>query len=169
MEDDIVRHAFATHSATLYRYATRMTGDPDLAEDLVQETFIRFSKESGVANQKAWLFRVISNLAVNAQKSIGRRLGLLRLGAHRQPLADSAPLPDEEYEREELRSLVREALDRLSDRDRTLLLMREEGFTHAEIAEAIGSTTKAVGTLLTRALLKSAKHLEEVQEAMTCE
>ena len=47
--------------------------------------------------------------------------------------------------------------------------MREEGFTHAEIAEAIGSTTKSVGTLLTRALLKSAKHLEEVQEAMTCE
>ena len=68
-----------------------------------------------------------------------------------------------------IRSLVREALDRLSGRDRTLLLMREEGFTHAEIAEAIGSTTKSVGTLLTRALLKSAKHLEEVQEAMTCE
>ena len=169
MEDNIVRQAFAAHCATLHRYATRMTGDPDLAEDLVQDTFIRFSKEPDVVNEKAWLFRVISNLTVNSQKSIGRRLGLLRLRAHRQPLADSPALPDEEYEREELRSLVREALERLSDRDRTLLLMREEGFTHAEIAEAIGSTTESVGTLLARALLKSAKHLGEVQEAMTCE
>ena len=169
MEDNIVRHAFAAHSASLHRYASRITGDPDLAEDLVQDTFIRFSKEPDVVNQKAWLFRVISNLSLNAQQSISRRLRLLRLGAHRQPVADPVARPDEEYEKEELRSLVREALDRLSDRDRTLLLMREEGFTHAEIAEAIGSTTKSVGTFLARALLKVAKHLDEVQEAMACE
>ncbi|MFQ5549906.1 MAG: RNA polymerase sigma factor [Gemmatimonadales bacterium] len=168
MEDATVRQAFAAHSASLYRYATRMTGDPDLAEDLVQETFVRYAGErSDVHNERAWLFRVISNLTITKQRSLGRRLKLLRSAAHRQPLGDPVAMPDERYEKAELRSLVREALGRLSERDRTLLLMREEGFTHTEIANAINSTTKSVGTLLARALRKVATHLEEVQEALT--
>ena len=43
-------------------------------------------------------------------------------------------------------------LDALSERDRAILLMREEGFKHREIAEAVGTTTKSVGTLIARAL-----------------
>lgn len=168
MEDSIVTRAFAAHSASLHRFATRMTGDPDLAEDLVQDTFVRYSRcGNAVENERAWLFRVVSNLAISAHRSGSRRLKILWGAAYRLPMGDPAETPDEKYEREELRSLVREALDRLSDRDRTLLLMREEGFTHAEIADAIDSTTKSVGTLLARALNKVAAHLEEVREVLT--
>jgi RNA polymerase sigma-70 factor (ECF subfamily) len=51
---------------------------------------------------------------------------------------------------------VHAALSQLPARDRTILLMREEGFTHAEIATAVGTTPKSVGTLVARALAKLA-------------
>jgi DNA-directed RNA polymerase specialized sigma24 family protein len=54
---------------------------------------------------------------------------------------------------------VRRALAALSERDRTALLMREEGFSHEEIAAAVGTTTKSVGTVVARALRKLAAEL----------
>jgi RNA polymerase sigma-70 factor (ECF subfamily) len=167
MNNTIVTKAFAMHSASLHRFATRMTGDPDLAEDLVQETFVRYSAQEGeIDSEKAWLFRVISNLALGAHNTSKRRFKLLRGGKDRQPIGDPALTPEELYEKTEIRDVVRGALDRLSERDQTLLLMREEGFSHAEIADAIDSTTKSVGTLLARALLKVATHLEDVKEEL---
>ena len=48
--------------------------------------------------------------------------------------------------------------------ERIALLMREEGFVHREIAEAIGTTTGSVGTLLARAIAKAAARLEPLRE-----
>jgi RNA polymerase sigma-70 factor (ECF subfamily) len=167
MDDRLVRWAFETHAPSLHRFATRLTGDPDLAEDLVQEAFIRIADANGIDNEKAWLFRVVSNLAINANRSAGRRRGLLRLLGHRQPVGEPVVDPDEAYEKKEIRLLVHQALQQMPERDRVLLLMRVEGFTQAEIADAIDSTTKSVGTLIARALIRVRVHLEEVQEALT--
>ena len=167
MDDRLVRWAFEAHAPSLQRYATRLTGDPDLAEDLVQEAFIRIADATGVENEKAWLFQVVSNLASNANRSAGRRRGLLRLMGHRQPMGDPVTVPDEAYEKKEIRLLVHRALQEIPERDRVLLLMREEGFSQAEIADAIDSTTKSVGTLIARALIRVRVHLEDVQEALT--
>ena len=60
--------------------------------------------------------------------------------------------PQEDLERSERIEQVRLALDRLSDRDRQMLLMREEGFRYAEIAEAVGVRPTSVGALVARAL-----------------
>ena len=54
---------------------------------------------------------------------------------------------------------MREALAKLSEKERTTLLMREEGFSHQEIAAAVGTTTKSVGTLIARSLDKLANVL----------
>jgi len=54
---------------------------------------------------------------------------------------------------------VRAALDALTEKERTVLLMREEGFAHREIAEAVGTTTGSVGTMIARALDKLAERL----------
>jgi DNA-directed RNA polymerase specialized sigma24 family protein len=51
-------------------------------------------------------------------------------------------------------------LNQLEPRDRAVLLMREEGFAHREIADAVGTTTKSVGTMIARALEKLSRHLE---------
>jgi DNA-directed RNA polymerase specialized sigma24 family protein len=47
----------------------------------------------------------------------------------------------------------------LGEKERTVLLMREEGFSHREIADAVGTTTGSVGTMIVRALDKLAAEL----------
>jgi DNA-directed RNA polymerase specialized sigma24 family protein len=61
---------------------------------------------------------------------------------------------------------VRAALDRLSWKERTVLLMREEGFAHHEIAGAVGTTTGSVGTMLARALKKLSVELSPTTESL---
>ncbi len=57
------------HMAALYNFALRMTGDPDDAKDLVQETYMKayrfFDKYAQGTNAKAWLFRIMKNSYIN--------------------------------------------------------------------------------------------------------
>lgn len=152
---------FAEHRDAVCRYLTRFTGDADLAEDLVQETFWRLARRPfGVPNHvKGWLFRVATNLAKDARKNSRRRGELALVASAESPsvvVADAAEL----VERAEVRRRVRAALNGLSHKERTALLLREEGFAHREIAAAVGTTTGSVGTLVARALAKLAERLE---------
>jgi RNA polymerase sigma factor (sigma-70 family) len=152
---------FVEHRDAVCRYLTRYTGDADLAEDLVQETFWRLARRPfGVPNHvKGWLFRVATNLAKDARKTARRRGELARLARAESPTAAPAD-PGELLERAEVRRHVRAALEGLSHKERTALLLREEGFAHREIAAAVGTTTGSVGTLVARALAKVARRLE---------
>lgn len=144
-----------THES-LFRFVARMTQDPDYAMDIVQETFVRLARrwpEEGPPS-RARVFQLARSLTRSGLRRRSRRSRLLRGGVHRVPVASPETPPDREAERAETRSRVRSALAELSDKERTLLLMREEGFTHREIAEAIGTTTGSVGTMVARALAK---------------
>jgi RNA polymerase sigma factor (sigma-70 family) len=79
--------------------------------------------------------------------------------------ADPPPAPDSGIRRSVARRAVSEAFAALSEKERTALLMREEGYAHREIAEALGTTTGTIGTLMARALRKAAARLanEEAQ------
>lgn len=79
--------------------------------------------------------------------------------------ADPPPAPDSGVNRSMARTRVIEAFEALSEKERTALLMREEGYAHREIAEALGTTTGTIGTLMARALRKAAARLgtEEAQ------
>jgi RNA polymerase sigma-70 factor (ECF subfamily) len=152
---------FAAHHAALRRYVARFAGDPDLAEDVVQETFIRLAQHppTDPTGIRGWLFTVATNLARDALKIRGRRQRLLADRGNWDDQVDPASDPAEALEREEARERVRRALSELSEKERILLLMREEGFKHREIAEAVGTTTASVGTLIARALVKLAGRL----------
>jgi RNA polymerase sigma factor (sigma-70 family) len=153
---------FARHQAELCRYAARFTGDRDLAEDVVQDTFVRLAERPprDGTHLRAWLFRVATTVAIDAQRSEQRRLRLVREEPSRSPMGAPPADPQQEAERDELRGRVRAALAELSERERSILLMREEGFAHHEIAAAVGTTTGSVGTMLARALEKLARHLD---------
>ena len=140
----------------------RFTGDTDLADDVVQETFIRLHERPPHDRTalRGWLFTVATNIARDALKVSRRRIRLLRSASARLPHGDPPPDPATHAEREDVRRRVRAALDELNDKERTILLMREEGFAHREIAEAVGTTTKSVGTMIARALDKMARRLE---------
>lgn len=138
----------------LYRYLLRLTADPDLAEDLAQEAFVRLlDHDLPEAEIRPWIFAVATNLVRDSARTRARRRRLLEA---RGDSPTGGPPADERVERAERIESVRAALARLSERDRTMLLLREEGFKYAEIAEVIGVVPGSVGTLVARALRRFA-------------
>jgi RNA polymerase sigma-70 factor (ECF subfamily) len=152
---------FREHHRALLRYLVRLTGDEDQAADALQESFARLLRTpQRVEQPRAWLYRVATNVVREQARSRRVRLRILAAAPARAPLADDAPGPAEDAAARERRRVVREALQRLSWKERTILLMREEGFKHREIAAAVGTTTGSVGTMIARALEKLAGELD---------
>jgi RNA polymerase sigma-70 factor (ECF subfamily) len=135
----------------LFRYLQRLTGDPDQADDLAQEAFTRLLRQPLPEREaKPWLFTVATNLVRDDARKKSRRERLLTVHGPVLPSPEAAA--DEVLERNERIEEVRRALAGLRPRDRQLLLMREEGFTYEEMAQAVGVAPSSVGTLLARAL-----------------
>lgn len=155
-----VESIFDEHYDGLVRYLDRLTGDPDLAADVAQECFIRMVERRPDDHQlRGWLFRVATNLVRDTSRVSRRRLELLQESAELFEGGGMAPDPERALELKETQQVVRTALEALNLRDRTLLLMREEGFSHREMAVAVGTTTKSVGSMIARALKKLAQEL----------
>lgn len=144
--DDLFQRLYPS----LFRYLHRLTGDADVAEDIAQEAFVRLLKQPlPEAEVRPWLFTVAMNLVRDRARRAERRLRLLSTAP---PLQTPTMRPDDQTEKNERIETVRAALDQLSERDRQLLLMREEGFKYEEIAGVIGVAPASVGTLIARAL-----------------
>ena len=151
---------FSEHYQALFRYLVRFTGDADLAADAAQEAFVRLLKRPPPEGAtRAWLFTVGINAAREVGRTRSRRRGILERAPERAPIADPLPTPAAELEQRQRRELVQRALATLPERERIMLLMREEGFSHREIAEAAGVAPGSVGTLVARALDRLAKQL----------
>ena len=160
---------FEDHHATLFRYLARLSGDPDLAADAAQEAFVRLIERgdaAGTTAPRAWLFTVGTNLVLEGGRTRARRARLLERAPDRAPIGDAPPDAHARVEGDERRQAVRAALAALSEKERTALLMQQEGFTHREIAGTVGTTTGTVGTLLARALAKLATALPLDREAL---
>ncbi len=135
---------------SLTRYVYRFTGDADAAADIAQDAFLRLLEHELPRDEvRPWIFVVATNLARDGVRKRDRRRRLLIANPERR---EGLTSPQEDLERSERIEQVRLALDRLSDRDRQMLLMREEGFRYAEIAEAVGVRPTSVGALVARAL-----------------
>jgi RNA polymerase sigma factor (sigma-70 family) len=148
---------YAEHHEELFRYLVRLTGDTDAAADAAQETFTRLIEKPPADDRpRAWLFTVATNIVRAWSNSRKRRSELLGGDVERAAISDPPLRPDVAAESNETRRVVRKALDSLSEKERTVLLMREEGFSHREIADAVGTTTGSVGTMIARALDKLA-------------
>jgi RNA polymerase sigma-70 factor (ECF subfamily) len=134
----------AAHRQGVYRYLCRVVGRADTAQDLTQEVFLRVSRasvpETNDAAQRAWIFRITRNLALNHVRDEHRRpepVALVERGS-------SAT--------QELQTAVRQALAALPELDRDVFLLRETvGLSYEEIAEACGMTPAAVRSRLHRA------------------
>lgn len=154
--------AFDSHHEALFRYVHRMVGDPDLAADVAQESFVRLLDHPLPDDEvRRWLFTVATNLVRDDARMRSRRRRLLAQRYERSDLArDPIDEPDVVVTRTEQVAAVRAALKQLPERDQRMLLMREEGFRYAEIAEAVGVAPGSVGTLLARALQRFADALD---------
>ena len=144
----------------LVRYLYRKVWDADRARDLAQEAFAR-SLDRDPDDPRSWVFTVATNLARDeARTEIRRRRHLTLVKVERE----TEPRPADALgalERKEAADRARAALDRLSERDREVLLLWDAGLGYREIAERTGLSVGAIGTTLSRAR----KRLVESYEA----
>ena len=150
--DDDFSELFNEHFQRLYRYLDRLAGDPELAADIAQETFVRLYERKTVPDAPAaWLVTVAMNLFRNAHSTRQRRRRLLEVVPDAEAFADRSVPPAHSIESREIERRVRRALDGIPERERQLLLLRAEGYSYRDIAEALDLHEGSVGTLLARA------------------
>jgi RNA polymerase sigma-70 factor (ECF subfamily) len=145
------RELFEALHPRLLRVLFRLSGESELAKDLVQEAFVALHRRGSLPDApEAWLVTVALNKLRNERATHSRRMRLL------EPLADSAPAdPPPTLEQAAATAIsrrrVRVALDGLCERDRQLLVLRSEGFRYRDMASVLDIHEASVGTLLARA------------------
>jgi RNA polymerase sigma factor (sigma-70 family) len=150
--DVLFRRAFDERFRVLFRYLNRLTGDPALAADIAQDTFVRLYRRGAMPDDTgAWLVTVANNLWRDERRRVGRRLRLLAQRPPDETLADPPASPDADLLSAEQRRVVRAALDGMPERSRQLLLLRHEGYSYRELANGLGLVESSVGALLLRA------------------
>lgn len=161
---------------SMFRFVSRLLGDPDAAQDVVQQAFVQVirhpKKLLRVECCHNWLLRVARNLGVDhVRKSARQRRVTEELQA--QTLQDAGtptatpqqPAHEAAVEKQELLDLVYREIDRLSPRHRELLLLRvQEKKSYREIAEITGLTATNVGFLLHQAMQTMTQRLRGVGE-----
>jgi RNA polymerase sigma-70 factor, ECF subfamily len=157
---------FDAHFPSVYRYLNRVSGDPELAADVTQETFVKLYQRGSVPDTPgAWLISVALNLFRNAASTRRRRLRLLTPARGESVLADPPPAPDQALEAGDSRKRVRLALDGMPERERSLLLLQAEGYSYREIALALELNEASVGVFLARARRAFREAYEESSDA----
>ena len=161
MDSDAFAGFYERSARSLWAYLARVSGDPALADDLMQESFVRFlcaeramRMEDGEVACRRYLFRIATNLLRDYW---------------RKPRAVSIDqIPEELFaakndgSQADLVAMLAPAMKRMKPRERQLLwLAHAEGYSHREIAEVTGLASASIRLLLFRARYKIARLLRE--------
>ncbi|HHW42845.1 MAG TPA: sigma-70 family RNA polymerase sigma factor [Desulfotomaculum sp.] len=141
---------FQSYYPLVYRRLHYLLGERTAAEDLTQETFLKLYRQPprDKENPGGWLLRVAANLAYNFLRGEERR----RRREENQVREATGVVPLEEIiiRNQEARQ-VHHCLDQLPPRDRLCLLLKNVGYSYAEIAAVLQVDRNAVGAILSRA------------------
>lgn len=138
----------------LFRLALRITLDPPEAEDVVEDTLVktweRRAQLTEVESLEAYCTTMCRNLALDrAEKKSAQNLSLEVVQVD---TADTAALPDERMEQDERLQMVSELFNRLPEKQRTALQLRDiEGHSYQEVADRMGITEADVKVTIHRA------------------
>ena len=162
MDSDAFAGFYERSARPLWAYLARVSGDPALADDLMQESYVRYlaaarpdsiQTEGEVAGRR-YLFRIATNL--------------LRDHWRRPRQASIEEIPEEFFAatassaQSDSQAVLGPALKQMRPRDRQLVwLAYAEGYTHREIAEVTGLASASIRLLLFRARRKVANLLRE--------
>ncbi len=151
------------YSGQVYALLTRFMGQSSSREDMVQEAFLRVirarDRYEPTARFTTWLYRIVFNLAVNetqrarsrTAQSLDNPSGEDFDGGHEAP-DESAPDPSHALERDDAVDAVRVAIASLPENQRmALVLAKYHDMAYLEIGHVLGSSEKAIKSLIHRA------------------
>ncbi len=147
----------------LYRVVLRIVNDPESAEEVCHDAFVRFYQNSpklpDEQQARYWLLRVGKNLAYNISKRRGREQRAYERVYH-EPVGETERA-DEHALREETREHVQRALDKLPRNLRDVIILKEYGdLAYAEIAKTLGISVANVKVRAYRARERLSRYLE---------
>lgn len=156
MTERHVTEAFACYRMPVSRYVQAILRDPDGADDITQETFLRYMQEllqgHTVHNTKAWLFRTAHNMALNRCRDGEKFVQMEESGLsfdQTPSVGGQFPLAEEHSSMD-----LRAALQQLSPREQRCIELRVEGLLYREIAEVLGIRISSVSIYVERAIRK---------------
>ena len=173
-DEDACAELVRTHSGRMLSVARRMLRNEEDAKDAVQQAFLSAFRAlatfNGQSQLSTWLHRIVVNASLMRLRTRSRRPEesieellprFLDDGHHTETWSDLGSNVDELLERKETRARVREAIDRLPESYRTVLILRDiEEVDTARAAELLGVTANAVKIKLHRARQALARLLE---------
>ncbi len=159
---DALAELIHRHQDEALKLAFRLLQRWDLAEDVVQEAFIRVHRGAGgfraEARFRTWFYRILVNLCIDEER---RNVPLMADVDRAYP--DGRDPQMDPLVHGELIAMIRSAIAGLPDRQRTaLVLQRYHGMSHRQIAGITGWTESAVESLIVRALANLRKKLTAV-------
>ncbi|AEF82800.1 RNA polymerase sigma factor [Leadbettera azotonutricia] len=158
------RRLYVTVFPILFRVAYRIAGSEEAAEDLCQEAFSRLHEKKMVFpspdEAKYWLIRVVKNAALNyAKRKVRERKAYQKAFREDVRIADTG---EDELLKKETREKVLEALEKLPENLRIVLILKEYGeLNYKEIGRALGISEGNVKVRVFRARERLAGLLEE--------
>ena len=135
---------FARHRRDVYRYLVRMTGQRDVADDLVQDVFLRVVRALGnggaIGHERGWVFSIARSVLVDRHRD-----------RQRSPtMVDEVAEPSKDGT-QALAIGLSQSLARLADADREMFLLKEVGgLSYQEISSKCGCTVESVRSRLHR-------------------
>jgi RNA polymerase sigma-70 factor (ECF subfamily) len=159
MDEDTFRAFYERTARGLWAYLARITGDRQLAEDLLQETFYRFLRAAATydneTHRRNSLYRIATNLARDVRRRSLARATSIQTGddIERVPSGQDAGATERNTD-------FTRAMSRLKPRERAILwLAYAEGASHREIAEVLSLSPGSLKPMLFRARRKLAELL----------
>jgi len=151
MDEETFRGFYDRTARSVWAYLSRLTGDTQLADDLLQETYYRFLRANRAyateAHRRNYLYRIATNLVRDGHRRYRPELLSLPENTAHEPTVDG-----DIADRTALRTDLRKAMAGLTSRERELLwLAYAEGSSHQEIADSLGLKTSSIKLLLFRA------------------
>lgn len=164
MDEDSFRVFYERTARPVWAYLSRMTGEPRLADDLLQEAYYRLLRAGIVhqseAHRRNYLFRIATNLVRDLRRR--RRVDDVPIGTGRDAIDRADPQSADGAAGAARRVDLGRAMARLKPRERDLLwLAYAQGSSHQEIAQALGLKTASIKLLLFRARRRLAALLRE--------
>lgn len=147
--------AFTLHHRTVFRCARAVVQDAGLAEDITQEVFMRLYKNlDSIKTEemlRPWLIRVALNLSKNAIRG-NIRANVREENYFKEEVETKSVFePEMDLERREQAKEVNRALEKIKEPLRSCLVLKQQGLSYREIAEALSLNETSIGTFVARA------------------
>ncbi len=164
-EETALQELYAEYGQCLYAYALRLTADPAMAEDVVQDVLVVVWRTAGTyrgeGRLKSWLLGIVHHTAL---KSVSRR-SIPISEAMESSLQAADPQPEELVQADQRTQAIRRGLEELSSEHRAVLeLVFYQGLSLQETAEVCGCPVGTVKSRLNYARLHMRRLLSRMEE-----